>query len=373
VKRPYFFELFALANLAVIALALHASLPIVGSPLGHLAVFSIGIGAQAAAGIVVRMLLALVRRDRTYLAVIRTRAWIVDTLRLVVFGAMVIVVYGWIKLVVPIYHPRLFDPELWEIDRVLFFGIAPTTFFLDLFGAPNVLRLIDWSYANLFFFSASIAFAWVLSHPERRIRVAFANGNALLWISGAWLYLLYPSLGPAFRFPDVWFAYSQGLPFTQGLQAVLMRNYQNVIRAANGAPFGEPIRIVFGIGAFPSLHVASQVYVFLCARRVWRAGQVLFGIFALVIFLGSMITGWHYLIDSLAGALMAYLSYRICFSRHVDDDTGTDAGRSAGGANRAGSAGADHTAAESRRAVFLLRSSLPHPRRSQGNLQSPLQ
>lgn len=345
-KRPYFFELFVLANLAAIALVAHAALPIVGSPLGHLITFSIGIGIQAVAGIGVRLLVSLMRQDRSYLAVIRTRAWILDTLRLVVFGGMVIVVYGWIKLVVPIYHPRLFDPELWELDRVLFFGIAPTTFILDVFGSRSFLQLIDWTYANIFFASASIAFAWVLSHPERRIRIAFANGNALLWITGGWLYLLLPSLGPALRFPEVWLAHSESLRNTQGLQAILMRNYQNVIRAWNGMPITEPIRIVFGIGAFPSLHVAFQMYVFLWARRVWRTGQVLFGIFVLVIFLGSMITGWHYLIDSLAGVAMAYLSYRICFPKHVDDQRRTDAGSSPGGTDCTGGAGADSAAPE---------------------------
>jgi hypothetical protein len=338
VKRPYFFEIFALANLAVILFLARESLPIIGSPLTHLATLSIGIGTQAVAGIVLRILIALVRRDRSYFAVIRSPAWIADTLRLIVFGAIVVLAYGSLKLVIPIHHSRLFDPELWELDRALMFGIAPTTFFLDVFGAPWFLRLIDWTYAYIFFASAFIAYAWVLSHPERRIRIAFANGNALLWISGAWLYLLWPSLGPALRFPDVWFAHSEMLRNTQALQALLMRNYQNVIRASNGMPVTEPIRIVFGIGAFPSLHVAFQMYVFLWARRVWRTGQVLFGIFVLVIFLGSMITGWHYLIDSLAGVLMAYLSYRFCFPEHVHDDARNDLGRSAGGANSASSA-----------------------------------
>jgi hypothetical protein len=346
VKRPYFFELFAVANLVAIAAIAYRSLPIVGSPLGHLLAFAGGIGAQAVVGILVRCVVARVRKDRTYFAVIRTRAWIADTLRLVVFGALVVLVYGWIKLVVPIYHPRLFDPELWELDRALFLGIAPTTFFLDLFGARWFLRLIDWSYANIFFASASIAFAWALSHPERRIRVAFANGNALLWITGGWLYLLIPSLGPALRFPEVWFAHADLLRLTYGLQAILMRNYQNVIRAAGGEAITEPIRIVFGIGAFPSLHVAFQMYVFLWTRRMWRAGQIIFAVFAFVIFLGSMITGWHYLIDSLAGLVMAYLSYRICFPRH-GDDTGTEhAGSGAGRADGAGGSGAHRGAAQ---------------------------
>ena len=338
--------MFALANLAVIALFARESLPIVGSPLLHLFTFTIALGTQALAGIAVRAVVALIQRDRAYFAAIRTVAWITDTLRLVIGGAIVIVAYGWLKLTVPIYHQRLFDPELWELDRLLFLGIAPTTFLLDAFGAPFFLRAIDWAYANIFVVSAFVAFAWVFSHPERRIRVAFANGNAMLWITGAWLYLLIPSLGPALRFPEVWFAHSETLRVTQTLQALLMRNYNNVLRAWNGVAITEPIRIVFGVGAFPSLHVAFQMYVFLWTRRIWRAGQLLFGIFVFVIFLGSLITGWHYLVDSLFGLGMAYLFYRICFPRHADDAGTDDAGRSAGGTDRAGSAGAHQAAAE---------------------------
>ncbi len=179
-KRPHFFEIFALANLALIALIARDSIAIVGPPLKLLLAFSIGIGGQAIAGILFRCVVAWWRRDRSYFATIRSREWIVDTVRLVLFGAMVVVVYGWIKLVVPIYHPVLFDAQLWDIDKILFFGIAPSTFFLDLFGAPWFLSVIDWSYSNIFFASASIAYAWALSHPERRIRIAFANGNTVL-------------------------------------------------------------------------------------------------------------------------------------------------------------------------------------------------
>jgi hypothetical protein len=81
---------------------------------------------------------------------------------------------------------------------------------------------------------------------------------------------------------------------------------------------GEPhggIQIVLGIAAFPSLHVAFQTYVFLWMRRLWTSGEVLFGIFALVILLGSMITGWHYLIDGLAGIALAVLWWGIFWRR----------------------------------------------------------
>ncbi|HEX6159083.1 MAG TPA: phosphatase PAP2 family protein [Thermoanaerobaculia bacterium] len=58
-----------------------------------------------------------------------------------------------------------------------------------------------------------------------------------------------------------------------------------------------------------------QTFVFLWMRRLWTSGEVLFGIFAATIFLGSMITGWHYLIDAIAGVAQALVCWSIFF-RH---------------------------------------------------------
>ena len=314
-KRPYFFEIFIVANLAVFALLALGTLSLVGQPVkvigGLIATFAV----EALVGIAIRVAVALVRRERGYLRIIRRPRWLLDTLRLVVGAALVVFTYGWIKLVVPVVHPELFDQALWDLDQLLFFGAAPAVFVLDLFGNPAMLRVIDWSYANIFAASVVIASAYFLSEPSRRIRVAFANGYALLWIAGAWLYLLVPSLGPAYRFPDIWMAHGDTLRRTQTFQALLMRNYQDVLRAWNGEPH-RPISIILGIGAFPSLHVAFQTYVFLWMRRLWTSGEVLFGIFVVAIFLGSMITGWHYFIDGVAGLLLALACYKL-FSRRA--------------------------------------------------------
>ena len=322
-RRAHFFELFALANVALVAIAFRWTTQIV-VPVFAFVLFAAGLCINTLIGIGIRSAIALARRDRTYFRVIRDREWILDTLRLVIGGALVVLAYGWIKLIVPVVHPRTFDPELWKIDQLLGLGLAPTQFVLELFRAGFFLRAIDWAYANIFFASTTVATIYFLSDPRREIRIGFANGNALLWIIGAWLYMLVPSLGPAYRFPEIWLAHARDLRLTQTMQALLMRNYQNVIRLASGHAISEPVRIVFGIGAFPSLHVGFQSYTFFWMRRLWTSGEVLFGIFAFTIFLGSMITGWHYLIDGIAGLLLAYACFRICFPKHALDSSTDD-------------------------------------------------
>jgi hypothetical protein len=298
-KRPYFFEIFTLANFLLIQILLwrltHGPLMMIGK---MLALLVPGFLFQLAIGAAIRVVLQ--RRD--YLTAIRSREWLTDTIRIVIFSAMSVHTYGWIKLAVPLIHARLFDRELWDIDQAIFFGHSPNILFLDLSSNPIVLRLFDWTYAYVFVASIFITSIFFTSAPDRGLRIAFMNSNTLMWIVGSWLYVAIPSLGPAYRFPEVWLPLSKLLSHTQELQRILMTNYQHVLRH-------EPVSIFLGIGAFPSLHVAFEVLVWLWMRRVWRLGAIIFAIFSVIIFVGSVVTGWHYLIDSLAGVALAAACY----------------------------------------------------------------
>lgn len=307
-KRPYFFEVATIINLLIItALTNPLVLTSVMSTFGS---FIPTLGGYALTGVFVRAAVAWYRGElRAYVRILRSPGWLVDSARLIVFGALMVHTYFWIKLVVPILHARLYDQELWDMDQAMFFGFSPTELFLNVFANGTVLKVIDWSYARIFFVSMSVAFMFFLSSPSRRLRAAFSNGNTILWLAGAWLYMFVPSLGPAFRFPDVWLPFAYGLDITQHFQAFLIKNYQAVRRLPFGGSVAD-VQLMLGVAAFPSLHVGFQAFAFLWMRRLWVYGEIVFGIFALVILIGSVVTGWHYLIDGIAGILLAWLSYR---------------------------------------------------------------
>jgi PAP2 superfamily protein len=306
--RPYSYEIVTLVNLAIIAWFTGSI--VIGSLPATLASFIPTLGGYALAGVVVRALVAWRRGELpAYLRIIRSAGWLTDTVRLVLFGSLMVHTYFWIKLIVPLLHARLYDQELWNIDQAMFFGLSPNILFLNVFSKGVVLKVIDWAYARVFFVSMSVAFMFFLSSPSRRLRAAFSTGNTFLWLAGAWLYMLLPSLGPAFRFPDVWLPYVYGLGITQHFQAFLMKNYQAVMELPRGGSIGN-VQLMFGIAAFPSLHVAFQMFAFLWMRRLWIYGEIVFGVFTLVILIGSVVTGWHYLIDGVAGIVMAALAYK---------------------------------------------------------------
>lgn len=310
--RPYLFEVIAVLNAAWVFVvtfdnAVHTFATLAFSVAGAAVV-------SAIAGIALRCLIAWRRGNlRHYLRIIGSRAWLIDSVRITVGMSFLALSYTWIKLLVPIFHPILFDQQLFDLDRVLCLGIAPTVLLLNLFSDPRFLHFIDASYAWFFLGGMVLSYAMLFSAPSRRVRITFMTSTVLLWLTGAWLYMLVPSLGPAYAFSDIWMPYGRDLRTTQMLQAKLMQNYRAVIEMAHGN--AANVFPVFGIAAFPSLHVATQTLVAIWMRRVWPWGQVVFGFAAFFVFIGSMITGWHYLIDGVAGLALAFGSYRLAMWR----------------------------------------------------------
>ena len=311
IRGVYFFEVFVLANLVLAHL-------VIGHPriirdvlpneiVGILPVLIV----ETIAGVAIRLGIAAARgRARAYLAAIRSRTWLTDTARLLLFSFLIVHVYTWLKIMVPLLHPRLFDQQLWDLDSALLGGHSPNVLLLSMFSNATFLHLIDWTYGRLFEASLAFAFVFFLSLPDRTSRVAFTNASAVLWIAGAWLYLAVPSLGPVFYFRDVWAPYVPLMHDTFAGQHALMHNY-NVVRGyARGT-----INILLGIGAFPSLHVAYEALLWLCVRRLTKWGGIVFGVLFLIMFFGAVITGWHYLIDALAGVAMAAACYWAFFVR----------------------------------------------------------
>jgi hypothetical protein len=309
IGRPYFFEIFTVCNFALLLIALRGITRMPLRTLDSLPVsIAIGFVLQALVGAGIRLAFAARRGNaRELLATYRSKDWIVDTFRLAVFGGLWAHTYSWIKLATPMLHPRLFDQQLWNLDRILCFGFSPNIFFLTLFSKPEALQAIDWIYAIGFLASVNVIGTYFASVPEKHVRIAFMNSNALLWLVGAWLYVAVPSLGPAYRFPEVWLPMARLLQRTQHFQRLLMSNYRALLSAPQRTP--QAINILFGVAAFPSLHVAFQVLAFLWMRRLTKWGGIVFGSFAIFIFIGSIVTGWHYLIDGIAGAALAWMCY----------------------------------------------------------------
>ena len=123
------------------------------------------------------------------------------------------------------------------------------------------------------------------------------------------MYVAVPVLGPIYAHNEVFQDIVPQLPKADGGHRVLWVNYQTVIAGRSGElKQFNPTR---GIAALPSLHVGAHWLLMLWFRRFARPLFVPALIGALLTFLGSIVTGWHYAVDGYVGIALAQLSFWI--------------------------------------------------------------
>ncbi len=218
--------------------------------------------------------------------------------------------YSWPKVMIPALNPRIWDELLIKIDSVLCFGINPNEFLLTVFeGAPPLIsRMLDRFYHSFVIVQGAIT-AWFVTEPQMRRRIVFGASVTTLWILGTWSYVIMPALGPVYVFEDFLPRIATVFSDTAASQVALLQNYQMVQRIIVGEP--GMIAPHLGIAAMPSLHVAVQFFLFLWARFIGsRLSLLLLATTTLTLF-GSIATGWHYLIDGLAGLVLAIATFGI--------------------------------------------------------------
>ena len=194
------------------------------------------------------------------------------------------------------------DDQLMDVERWLFAGHTPAVLLHDLLGqgtAAFVLAFVYRSFTYLVPFSVIASVVFV-----ERIREAYVFLTAAMWvwILGVASYYLLPSLGPfAAAASDF-----TGLPLTAitGSQAEYLTERAHIL-ADPGA--GDAFA---SLGAFASLHVAFTAMVLLMLHhyRAPLAARAVGATYLLAVMVATVYFGWHYVLDDVAGILIALLS-----------------------------------------------------------------
>ena len=203
--------------------------------------------------------------------------------------------YRNLKASVPLLRPDvLFDRELAEADRLLFFGHDPAVLVHDLLGVGFQTHVISALYiAFIVFLPLSLGVALVFSN-RLEVSLFYATALSLNWILGAASYFLLPALGPIYFDPATFSA----LPHTEvtNLQQMLLDDRIGFLAdPATGTPQA--------IAAFASLHIAMSftallsAYLFDLSRALKRGLWIWLGITTVA----TVYLGWHYFVDDIAG------------------------------------------------------------------------
>ena len=232
--------------------------------------------------------------------------WLLLTLRIWLGISVFTYTYFWLKVCVPLVNPRLWDPLLWQLDRLLHLGFSPSLFLVELARGTILVPVLDRWYA-WWLPSVSLGIAFFVAFPGAIVRRRFALSCVLIWTLGAWMYVAMPALGPVYAFPDQWSELLEAMPGARGGQALLLENYQKILagRSSDLKQF-NPTR---GIAAMPSLHVGVHWLIMLWLRKYARPLFLPAVLATVMTFIGSIVTGWHYAVDGYVGIALGQLSY----------------------------------------------------------------
>jgi len=203
-----------------------------------------------------------------------------------------------LKYAIPSEIPFWLDRPLADAERALF-GSDPWLLLDRSLGWAT--RPIDWLYGSWLPTQLLVMFSVILSRPSR------AKDQALIAYSLAWFLLgavaaaLLSSAGPLFfdrAFGGQQFAALGETLRHRGAWVALTESDRMWAATLSDEP-----GLVAGISAMPSIHVAISLWIVLTARLlaprfVWLAAG-----YFILIWVGSVQLGWHYVSDGLAGAL----------------------------------------------------------------------
>lgn len=210
--------------------------------------------------------------------------------------------YRNLKSVVPLLRPgELFDRQLADLDRSLFWGNDPAALLHAVLGTGLQAHVLSGAYMVFFvFIPGTLAVALVFSR-DLQAGLFYVTAQSINWPLAAASYFLVPSLGPIYAEPAA-FAHLPASGVTQ-LQDLLLDQRLEFLRdpAAGTAQ---------SIAAFSSLHVSIFFTAALVSHLLGLALPVRIGAWVLLglTTAATVYLGWHYVVDDLGGLVIGAMA-----------------------------------------------------------------
>ena len=207
--------------------------------------------------------------------------------------------YRNLKGVIPMLRPGdLFDAQLADLDRALFFGHDPAALLHGLFGVGVAAHVLSALYvAFIVFLPLSLAVALVFAR-DLATTLFYATALAVNWVLGAATYFLWPALGPIYADKG---AFAE-LPHTE------VARLQQLLLDDRIAWLQDPVTATpQAIAAFASLHISMSFTALLAAHLLGLGRRLKIALWAwmIVTTLATIYLGWHYVLDDVAGIAIA--------------------------------------------------------------------
>jgi PAP2 superfamily len=211
------------------------------------------------------------------------------------------------------------DPYVAALDRFLFAGNDAWRFTHALFGSVSGTLFFDRVYALWLPMMFVFPMVTVMAARDEYVRARLLGCWIISWVLiaglGAWIF---GSAGPCYYVqlvgPDAGFSAlnvqlaALGATAQKEDQVIAALDFQAMLLAQHRVDGFLPAG---GISAMPSMHVAMATLFALGGYQISRSLGWIMGVYAVLIWIGSVHLGWHYAADGIAGAAMMALLWHV--------------------------------------------------------------
>lgn len=192
---------------------------------------------------------------------------------------------------VPLINPHDIDNFLIQIDRYLFLGNDPSVLF-ESFTYPIITEILQIAYTT--FYLMPLTICGVLYFKGQKIGFHIIATAILLGYYTSYLgYYLCPAIGPRFTLSEL-----QNFPLTGMLAYDFIRSTLDTFEGVTR-------------DCFPSGHTLISALAAMMAYKYRKSAFRGYTLWATLIIIATVYLRYHYVVDVIAGFIIAYLIYRV--------------------------------------------------------------
>jgi len=216
---------------------------------------------------------------------------------------IVFAIYSQVQVYIPFLNPYMYDSVLAQWDKAIF-SVNPTEWIYQ-FSNPILTEWLQFSYMTYYVMPLILGLEFIFGNKENEFDYLIRNVVLAFYLSYI-AYLFMPAIGPRFSLHNF-------ETLNLELPGILLTDFfRNVVNAGGGAPTGieNPAQFV-NRDCMPSGHTWITIVNMYVAFKFNSKYKYIILLFGLSLILATVYLRYHYVVDLIVGAILAFASLKI--------------------------------------------------------------